>query len=240
VQPSGVADLVFNLLIVLAAGLVAGVAAKRLGISMLVGYLLVGTLLGAVGFGPMTDGQKGMEYLAQAGALLLLFSIGIEFSMEELRRLSRHFFVGGSVQMLLVAVPIVLLSGLVFKFPWPNAILIGSATALSSTVLVFKALEEWGQVATGHGRRAIGILLFQDVALVPLMLLVPMLTGDDLQPGDWEWGLLALKSVLFVAAVLVLREMIGRWVVPHLANLRSVELLVLFALIVLGGASLAA
>ncbi len=239
-QPSGVADLVFNLLIVLAAGLVAGVAAKRLGISMLVGYLLVGTLLGAVGFGPMTDGQKGMEYLAQAGALLLLFSIGIEFSMEELRRLSRHFFVGGSVQMLLVAVPIVLLSGLVFKFPWPNAILIGSATALSSTVLVFKALEEWGQVATGHGRRAIGILLFQDVALVPLMLLVPMLTGDDLQPGDWEWGLLALKSVLFVAAVLVLREMIGRWVVPHLANLRSVELLVLFALIVLGGASLAA
>lgn len=67
-QPSSVAELVFNLLIVLAAGLVAGVAAKRLGISMLVGYLVVGTLLGAVGFGPMTEGQPGLEYLAQAGA----------------------------------------------------------------------------------------------------------------------------------------------------------------------------
>jgi len=60
VQPSSVADLMFNLLIVLAAGLVAGVAAKRLGISMLVGYLVVGTLLGAVGFGPMTEGQPGL------------------------------------------------------------------------------------------------------------------------------------------------------------------------------------
>lgn len=230
----------FNLLIVLAAGLLAGVAAKRLGFSMLVGYLVVGTLLGALGFGPMTEGEQGMEYLAQAGALLLLFSIGIEFSMDELRRLSRYFFLGGSVQMLLVAVPIVLLAALGFGLPWPNAVLIGSATALSSTVLVFKALEEWGQVASGHGRRAIGILLFQDVALVPLMLLVPMLTGAGEQPGALEWGWLALKSVLFVAAVLALRAMIGRWFVPYLADLRSVELLLLFALIVLGGASLAA
>jgi CPA2 family monovalent cation:H+ antiporter-2 len=239
VQPSSVAELVFNLLIVLAAGLVAGVAAKRLGISMLVGYLVVGTLLGAVGFGPMTEGQPGLEYLAQAGALLLLFSIGIEFSMEELRRLSRFFFLGGSLQMLLVAAPIVLLAAL-FGFPWTSAILIGSAVALSSTVLVFKALEEWGQTASGHGRRAIGILLFQDVALVPLMLLVPMLTGKGPQPGWQEWVLLAAKSALFIAVVLSVREIIARWLVAFLAELRSVELLLLFALIVLGGASLAA
>lgn len=238
-QPSSVADLVFNLLIVLAAGLVAGVAAKRLGISMLVGYLVVGTLLGAVGFGPMTEGQPGLGYLAQAGALLLLFSIGIEFSMEELRRLSRFFFLGGGLQMLLVAAPIVVLATL-YGFPWKSALLIGSAVALSSTVLVFKALEEWGQTASGHGRRAIGILLFQDVALVPLMLLVPMLTGAGHQPTWQEWLLLAAKSALFIAVVLSVREIIGRWLVAFLAELRSVELLVLFALIVLSGASLAA
>lgn len=238
-QPSVVAELVFNLLIVLTAGLVSGLAAKRLGISMLVGYLVVGTMLGALGFGPMTREGPGLEYLAQGGALLLLFSIGIEFSMEELRRMSRYFFVGGSVQMLLVALPIVFGSHLL-GFPWRSAILIGSAVGLSSTVLVFKALEEWGQVGTGHGRRAIGILLFQDVTLVPLMLLVPMLTGSGEQPGWQEWVWLAIESALFVAAVLALRATIGRWIVPHLADLRSVELLLLFALIVLGGASLAA
>jgi CPA2 family monovalent cation:H+ antiporter-2 len=240
VQPPLVAELVFNLLIVLAAGLVAGVVAKRLGISMLVGYLVVGTILGAVGFGPVAQADdKGLQYFAQAGALLLLFSIGIEFSMEELRRLSRYFFVGGSVQMLLVATPIVL-AAMAWGLEWRGAILIGSAAALSSTVLVFKALEEWGQVATGHGHRAIGILLFQDVALVPLMLLVPMLTGSGEQPGWRQWALLAVKSGLFVAAVLGLRMAIGRWLIAYLAELRSIESLLLFALIVLGGASLGA
>lgn len=238
-QPPVVAQLVFNLLIVLSAGLVAGVASKRLGISVLVGYLVVGTLLGSVGFGPVAHDDRGLEYLAQAGALLLLFSIGIEFSMDELHRLSRYFFVGGSIQMLLVAAPIVLTAAL-WGVSWRSAVLIGSAAALSSTVLVFKALEEWGQVATPHGHRAIGILLFQDVALVPLMLLVPMLTGSGDQPGWREWALLAGKSVLFVVAVLAVHAVIGRWIVSYLAELRSVELLLLFALIMLGSLSLGA
>jgi len=239
VQPSVVAELVFHLLIVLSAGMIAGVACKRLGISMLVGYLVVGTLLGALGFGTETEGTGGLNYLAQAGALLLLFSIGIEFSMEELRRLSRYFFVGGSVQMLLVALPVVGVSALL-GFPWQSAVLVGAAAALSSTVLVFKALEEWGHVASSRGRRAIGILLFQDVALIFLMLLVPMLAGTGVQPGWQAWALLAAKSALFVAAVLALRSVIGRWLATYLAELRSVELLLLFALIVLGGASLGA
>lgn len=237
-QPSGVADLMLNVLIVLAAGMVAGVACKRLGVSMLVGYLVVGTILGAMGFGPQAVGSREMQYLAQAGVLLLLFSIGIEFSLEDLLRSSRDFFVGGGVQMVLSAVPILLI-GWLFGVPWPTAVLIGSASAISSTVLVFKALEEWGQSASPHGRRAVGILLFQDITLVPLLLLLPVLSGGGL-PGPWTWGLLALKSVLFVGAVAGLRLAIARWAAPFLAELRSVELLVVFALILLGGSSLAA
>ena len=170
---------------------------------------------------------------------MLLFAIGIEFSLEELARLSRYFFVGGSVQMMLVATPVAL-ACVLFGVSWRSALLIAAATALSSTVLVFRALAEWGETASPQGRRAIGILLFQDVALVPLMLLVPLLAGKEQGPQVWAYLLLALNSILFVAAVLVLRTVFARWVVPMLSNLRSVELVILFGLIVLVGFCLGA
>ncbi|NLY01422.1 MAG: sodium:proton exchanger [Rhodopirellula sp.] len=238
-QPPLVANLVLDLLLVLTAGLVSGIICKRLGISMLVGYLVAGAVIGHGGANLMPREAQELEYLARAGALLLLFSIGIEFSLEELMRLSRYFFVGGSVQMVLVAVPVVAAEMLLGMDAKP-AILIGTATALSSTVLVFKALEEWGQASSPHGRRAVGILLFQDVALVPLMLLVPLLTGAGEGPTAGIFELLAVKSAFFVAIVLGLRAAITRWGVPLLAGFRSVELVVLFAMTVLGGACLGA
>jgi CPA2 family monovalent cation:H+ antiporter-2 len=228
-------QLVADLLVVLAAGFVSGALCKRMGVSLLVGYLVVGAVIGNGGLGFVSQENHELEYLARAGALLLLFSVGIEFSLEELLRLSRYFFAGGAVQMLLVTVPLTI-AGLVYGLTWKPALLAGAAGALSSTILVFKALAEWGQTATPHGRRAISILLFQDIALVPLMLLIPLLTGtgDDPTVATFSW--LAGKSLLFVAAVVLFRRAIARWIVPMLAGLRSVELVVLFTLSVLGGA----
>lgn len=228
-----ISKLMADLLIVLAAGLLAGSVCKRLGISLLVGYLVVGALIGTGALGLVTQEHHELEYLARAGALLLLFSVGIAFSLEELVRFSRYFLIGGAVQMVLVAVPLTA-TCLAFGMTWNAAILAGSAGALSSTVLVFKALAEWGQTAAPHGRRAIGILLFQDVALVPLMLLVPLLTKTGEPPSIAAYAILAGKSLIFVAAVVLVRPLIGRWVVPTLAQLRSVELVVLFALSLLG------
>ncbi|MBN1589812.1 MAG: cation:proton antiporter, partial [Pirellulales bacterium] len=118
--------------------------------------------------------------------------------------------------------------------PWPGAALLASAAAFSSTVLVFKALTEWGQATAPHGRRAIGILLFQDIALVPLILVLPMLASDGQVPAIGAFVILALKSALLVVAVAVLREGIRGWVAPWLQKLRSIELIVLFTLTVLG------
>ncbi|MFC1597771.1 cation:proton antiporter [Planctomycetota bacterium] len=231
--------LVYDLFVILTVGLISGIVSKRLGFSMLVGYLLAGAVVGQGGFGLVAEGAEEIEYLAHAGALLLLFAIGIEFSLEELVRLSRYFFVGGSVQMMLVATPVAL-ACVLFGVSWRAALVIAAATALSSTVLVFRALAEWGETASPQGRRAIGILLFQDVALVPLMLLVPLLAGKEQGPQVWAYLLLALNSILFVAAVLVLRKVFARWVVPMLSNLRSVELVILFGLVVLVGFCLGA
>lgn len=233
-NPFLVNQLVADLLVVLAAGFLAGAFCKRIGISLLVGYLVIGAVIGKGGLGFVSQENHELEYLASAGALLLLFSVGIEFSLEELSRLSRYLVVGGAVQMVLVTVPLTLVC-LAVGMAWRPALLAGAAGALSSTILVFKALAECGQTTQPAGRRAIGILLFQDVALVPMMLLLPLLTGGGDQPTLGLFGLLLGKSLLFVVAVVLLRYTIARWVVPILAGLRSLELVVLFTLTVLGG-----
>ncbi|WP_417737190.1 cation:proton antiporter [Rosistilla oblonga] len=227
-------SLTVNVLIVLGAGLIAGTICKRIGVSMLVGYLVVGALIGGGVLNLVNQQDHELEVLAQFGALLLLFAVGLEFSLEELMRLSRYSMIGGATQMFLVAVP---LTGVCMAFGMSlnAAVLAGFAGALSSTVLVFKALAEWGLTASPHGRRAIAILLFQDVALVPLMLLVPLLTHQGEPPTITTYLLLALKSSIFLAALLACRSVVGRWIVPSLAGLRSVELVMLFTLCLLGG-----
>lgn len=231
--------LALDVLIVLAAGGAAGAFCKRWGVSLLVGYLLVGGLIGEAGLGLVGHENEELEYLAEAGALLLLFSVGISFSIDELVHLGRYLLVGGALQMTLVAVPLVLITRW-FGFGWPAAGLAGAAGALSSTVLVFKALAEWGQTASPHGQRGLGILLFQDVALVPLMLVLPLITGRGPTPAVADFAALGLKSAGFVGATWLAHLAVARWFVPALARLRSVEIVVLFALVVLAGlASLA-
>ena len=232
-------EFVYDLFFVLTAGAVGGIACKRLGFSMPVGYLLAGAVIGRGGLGLIAGNVEEIEHLAHVGALLLLFAIGIEFSLEELARLSRYFFVGGSVQMTLVAVPVALVC-LVLGVSWQATLLIAAATAFSSTVLVFRALAEWGETASPQGRRAIGVLLFQDVALVPVLLLVPLLVGDEKGPQTLAYVLLALNSILFVSAVLLVRMAVAKWIVPLLGKLRSIELATLFALIILVGFCLGA
>lgn len=231
--------LIYDLLIILAAGLFAAVVCRRLHVSVLVGYLTIGVIIGESSFGWIVGREHEIEYLAELGVFLLLFSIGIEFSLEELLKLGRHLFVGGSVQMLLVAVPVAgLMRGL--GLPWTSAFLIAAAVSFSSTVLIFKALSEQGQSGLAHGRRAIGILLFQDVALIPLLLLVPLLTGEGESASFGDYARLAIVSLLFVVSVVLLRRLLARWIIPLLAGYRSPDLVVLLTLVCLGSVTWAA
>lgn len=238
-DPHSPTKVVFEVLTVLAAGLVSGAVCKRFGISMLVGYLLSGAALGLVFSHLVYQRTHELEYLAEVGVLLMLFAIGIEFSLAELVQLSRPFFVGGLSQMALVAAPVAIV-GVAAGLTWQAALLVGMATAFSSTVLVFKTLEEWGQTATSHGRRAMAILLFQDVSIVPLVLLMPLLTGHPQASGIKAIATLAIKGIGFLGAIPLGRQLVIRYAVPWLSQTRSVELLVLFSVVVLGSAALIA
>lgn len=229
---------VVELLMILAAGLLASVGCRWLGISSIVGYLAMGALLGSGATNLVGRGQHEMESLAEVGVFLLLFTVGLEFSISELRSLAWRLPVGGAVQMLLVALPGLVL-GRWLGLDWPGAAILAAAVSFSSTVLVFKTLAELGQAPTPHGRRAIGILLFQDVALVPLLLLVPLLTNET-ATAPFELLLLVVSSAAFVAAVLLLRLTLAKWIVPQLAAYRSPDLVVLLTVVVLGVVTLGA
>jgi len=231
--------LVYDLLIILTGGLVAILICRWLQVSVLVGYLLIGILIGKGFLGWVHDEHHEIAHLAEAGVFLLLFAIGLEFSLDELWRLRRHVLFGGLSQMLIVAVPVVLLL-LWFEMSWQSAMLIGAATAFSSTVLVFKALSEWGHSSLPHGRRAISILLFQDAALIPLLLVVPLLTGNEEGVGFARYAWLVAVSLLFVSGVVVLRHVLSNYVVPLFASFRSLELIVLFTLVALAGITITA
>lgn len=229
---------IVDLLSILAAGLMAALICRRLRISAIVGYLIIGALLGDGAFDLVGRDNHDIEVISEAGVFLLLFSIGLEFSLDDLLRLGRQLVVGGSVQMALVAIP----AGLMFRalgYDLPTSIVLATALSFSSTVLVFNALVEYGESSTPHGKRAIGILLFQDMALVPLLLLVPMLTGDA-APSLADVARLAAASLLFVGLILVSRDVLAGWLIPSLANYRSPDIVILFTLVALGGITLTA
>lgn len=229
---------IVDLLAILAAGLVAALICRRLRISAIVGYLVMGGLLGEGALHWVGQDNHDLEVLSEAGVFLLLFSIGLEFSLDDLLRLGRQLVIGGSTQMALVAVP----AGLIFSalgYDLPTSIVLAASLSFSSTVLVFNALVEYGESSTPHGKRAIGILLFQDMALVPLLLMIPMLTGDA-PPTLSDVTQLAGASLLFVGLILVSRRLIAGWLIPSLANYRSPDIIILFTLVALGGITLSA
>jgi monovalent cation:H+ antiporter-2, CPA2 family len=228
-----------QLLIVLTTGLLSGAVCRQVGLPPLTGYLVIGALLSDGVLGWVSDDTDEVAHLAELGVFFLLFSIGLELSLEELRKMGRHLLIGGTAQMVLVALPVTMIL-LAREWSWNAALLVAAALAFSSTVLVFKSLGEMGQTSTPLGRRAVSILLFQDAALVPLLLGIPLLagTGNGISPRDWLR--LAGVSATFVVATIVLRQVMNRWLIPHITRYRSPDLVVLMTLTILGGVTLIA
>ena len=123
----------------------------------------------------MSDVHR-VESLAEVGVILLLFTIGIEFSLSRLREMRRQALVGGGLQVGLTLVAVSALAAALGQ-RWQVAVFLGCLVALSSTALVLKGLTDKGEIDTPHGRLATGVLIFQDLCVVPIMLLLPFLAG---------------------------------------------------------------
>lgn len=213
-----------DLIIILIAALIVGMIARRLKLPVILGYLVGGIAVGPYGLS-LVDDIGRIETLATIGVVLLLFTLGIEFSLKTLRQMGKVAILGGMAQIL-ATVALGLVVGLLLRWPLMEAIFFGFLIALSSTMIVLKILMERGELNTAHGRIMIGILLVQDLAVVPMMVILPAIGqgGAGLLPA---LGIAALKAVLFLGAMVVLGFWGLPWVMRRVAGVRSRELFLL-------------
>ncbi|MDI6845382.1 MAG: cation:proton antiporter [Candidatus Saccharicenans sp.] len=167
--------LLAELLIVLLASILVIVLFHRLRIPAVVGFLITGILIGPGGLGLVKD-LRMISALAEVGVMMLLFVIGIEFSLERLQRIQRFFWVGGSLQLLMTVMVVAAISRLLGAAA-EEAVVFGFLVALSSTAVAMKLLADRRQLEAPHGQISLGILIFQDMALVPMLALIPLLAN---------------------------------------------------------------
>ena len=227
-------------LILLASGVAGVVIFRYFGLPPILGYLAIGVLIGPHALGLANDSAT-VKYLAEFGVVFLMFSIGLEFNLHKLRAMRTIVFgLGGSqvILTMLLAVPASLLMNWIYPISWQAAIALGGALAMSSTAIVTKLIADRSEIETEHGRNIIGILLFQDLAVVFLLILIPSLGKN---PGDLFLALTAASIKIAVALVLIFvigQTLMSRWF-SLVAKLRSQELFMLnLLLIVLGMAGL--
>ena len=213
-----------DLLIVLVAAIAGGMLARRFKLPLILGYLAGGIVIGPFGLGLVGD-LENINALATIGVILLLFTLGLDFSLAELRRMGRVALLGGTIQILLTAI-VGFALGRLLGWQTTEAIFFGFLIALSSTMIVLKSLMARGELDTTHGRVMIGILLVQDLSLVPLMIILPAMGGEGAELWS-SLGTALLKASLFLGIMLVLGLWGLPWLLGKVAGDRSRELFLL-------------
>jgi len=217
-------SLLKDIVILLIISTLINVAFVRIKVPTIVGYLLTGILLGPHLLG-LIQAQHEIEMIAEIGVVLLLFTIGMEFSLKHLLKIRKVVFFGGLFQVFVTAGVFMLVSK-IYDLPWQTGLFIGFLAALSSSALVLKLLQERSELTSNYGRTTLGILIFQDLMLVPILLLTNFL-GSESSNITYELSVLTIKMVIIIAFVYVG----NRWLIPKLlhvvALLKNQELFML-------------
>jgi len=220
-----------SVLIVLACAVVAVVACRSLRLPAMIGYLVTGLALGPHALRLISPEREDMRLLAEIGVVFLMFSIGLEFSLPRLMAMRRVVFGLGLAQVA-ATIALVTAAAAALGWGWQAGLALGGIVAMSSTAIVSKLLAERVELDSAHGREIIGVLLFQDLAVVPLLVVVPAL-GD---PGEQLGTALAValgKAVAALAIVILAGPRLMRGWLGVVARRRSNELFVLNVLLVI-------
>lgn len=210
----GSVHLLVDITLIFAVSVAAVLLCHRLRIPSSIGYLIAGVLVGPDVLGFVSASEQ-VELLAEIGVVLLLFVIGLEFSIGGLVEMRKQFFIGGTVQMVGTAA-LVGVGSFILGSTLAQSVYLGFVVSLSSTAIVLKMLQERVELDSPHGRAVLGTLIFQDLAVVPLMLLAPLLAGSVNADAAMDGG--TLLFLARVAGILVAAFVAYRWVVPWLLH----------------------
>jgi CPA2 family monovalent cation:H+ antiporter-2 len=232
------AGLLVNIAVALVVAFLGGVAARRIGLPTIVGYLLAGILIG-----PFTPGFVGntetIGQLADLGVIFLMFGVGLHFSLRDLGKV-RNVAIPGALSRMLAASLLGLLLCLSWGWSLSAAIVIGLAISIASTVVLLRGLTDHGLLDSRAGQTAIGWVIVEDLATVLILVLLPVLGPST---GGFNWaglGLTLLKTAAFVLVVLFAGTRLIPWLLMRIAHTRSHELFILTVLAIALGIALGA
>ncbi len=205
---------------------------SRLKIPAIVGYLFTGALLGPYGM-KLVHATHEVEYLAEVGVVLLLFTIGIEFSFKKLLQIRKALVLGGFTQVVLTIAAVALIE-YELGFDFKQAVFIGFLVALSSTAIVLKYLQEKAEIDSIYGQTSLAILIFQDIVIVPMILITPLLSEKHMAAsgGDFSVTLLLLKIAAIVFLIIAATKFIVPQILYHVAKTRNQDLFLLTVIVI--------
>ena len=213
-----------DLILLVVSAFFSGLLMQRLGQPLILGYILTG-----IAFGPYTGGfaltsVHEIELLAEIGVALLLFALGLEFSLKDLKPVKKIALIGTPIQILLT---IAMGYGIGQWMGWDakTSLWLGALVSLSSTMVLLKTLMNQGWLGTLSSKVMVGILIVQDLAVVPLIVLLPMLNNPEL--GWVSLEIAILKTVLFLAGMILFGTRLLPWIMRHISHLGSRELFLL-------------
>jgi len=201
-----------DVVIIFALSTFVNLVFTKIKVPSIIGYLITGVIAGPYALA-LIHSHKEIELMAEIGIILLLFSIGLEFSLNHLLKIRKIVFWGGLLQLSTTSI-ITMLIVHTYDSSWKVALFIGLITALSSTAVVFKLLQDRSELTSNYGRTVLGILIFQDIILVPLLLFVPLIGGEPLD-FPFQALVLVLKAVLIIGLVYAG----NKWVMPRILRL---------------------
>ncbi|MCQ3939267.1 MAG: sodium:proton exchanger, partial [Chloroflexi bacterium] len=230
--------LIINIVVALVAAFIGGVIARRLGLPTIVGYLFAG-----IAIGPFTPGFVGdaetIGQLAELGVIFLMFGVGLHFSLNDLWKVRAIAIPGALGQMTLTTLLAYFLSR-AWGWDASSGIVLGLAISIASTVVLLRGLMDNGLLSTPHGQAAVGWLVFEDIATVLILVLLPTLAAAT---GAFEWQPLVLtlaKAGVFVLLLLFVGKRLIPWTLLRIAHTRSRELFILAILAITLGTALGA
>ena len=224
-------------LLYLLAAVLGVVVCRSFKLPPMLGYLAVGVIIGPHALA-VAKNSDGVRHLGEFGVVFLMFVIGLEFNLPKLRSMRRHVFGLGLLQVALTMILVTLgslflasMAPALWKMEWQTALALSGAMAMSSTAIVVKLLSERLELASEHGKRVMGVLLFQDLAVVPLLVLIPAL-GSSPDKLFMALGIAGLKAVVLLGLLLTGGQRVMRWWLTIVARRKSEELFVLNLLLV--------
>lgn len=213
----------YEIVALFAVSVIIAYLCYRIKIVPIVGFLIAGVIIGPSALALVPD-QEFVNILAEIGIILLLFTVGIEFSLEKLNRIRNAIFIGGSLQ-LIITIGVVSAILVIMGNTWPNGIYTGCLIGLSSTAIILGLLTDRDKTDTPTGQLSLAVLIYQDFAIIVMVLLVPLLAGQTESATDILWVL--GKALLLIAIVLLLSQRIVPWILEKVAQTKRQELFLL-------------